>query len=90
MIFSIEICIYIFFLLQGPPSPGPNYSSSASQVARNGAGGSAVGYPSPQAQSAFSAYLNYMAPSTASYANQMTRVRGPAQMPSKLHFLPIH
>jgi hypothetical protein len=70
----------IFF--KGPPSPGSTYSSSSSQVARNGAAGSAVGYPS-QAQSAFSAYLNYMAPSTAPYANQMTRVRGPAQMPSR-------
>jgi len=71
----------IFF--KGPPSPGSTYSSSSSQVARNGAAGSAVGYASPQAQSAFSAYLNYMAPSTGPYANQMTRVRGPAQMPSR-------
>jgi len=70
----------VFFL--GPPSPGSTYSSSSSQVARNGAPGSAVGYPSPQAQSAFSAYLNYMSPSSGPYTNQMTRVRGPSQMSS--------
>jgi len=74
-----------------PPSPGSTYSSSSSQVARNGAQGSTVGYPSPQTQSAFSAYLNYMSPSSASYANQMTRVRGPSQMSNyinPLSFLP--
>lgn len=74
---------YKNFVLLGPPSPGSSYSSSSSQVPRNGAPGSAVGYPSPPAQSAFSAYLNYMPPSSASYGNPMTRVRGPSQMPSK-------
>lgn len=72
--------------LSGPPSPGANYSSSSSQVSRNGGSASAVGYPSPQTQSAFSPYMNYLPPSSASYANQMTRVRGPSQMPSKSFF----
>ncbi len=72
---------FILFFL-GPPSPGSTYSSSSSQVNRNTAPGSAVVYPSPQNQSAFSAYLNYMPPSSASYANPMTRVRGPSQMSS--------
>jgi hypothetical protein len=82
------ICVFFFvwhqynFIFIGPPSPGSTYSSSSSQVSRNGAPGSAVSYSSPQNQSAFSAYLNYMTPSSASYANQMTRVRGPSQMPS--------
>ncbi|CAF4694534.1 unnamed protein product, partial [Rotaria magnacalcarata] len=65
-----------------PTSPGSRYPPASSQVTRNGAPGPAVGYSSPQNQSAFSAYLNYMAPSaaaaaaSASYANQMPRVRG--------------
>ncbi|CAF5113182.1 unnamed protein product, partial [Rotaria socialis] len=66
-----------------PTSPGSRYPPASSQVTRNGAPGSAVGYQSPQTQSAFSAYLNYMTPSaaaSASYANQMPRVRGPSQM----------
>ncbi|CAF4959838.1 unnamed protein product, partial [Rotaria sp. Silwood1] len=82
-----------------PTSPGSRYPPSSSQVVRNGAAGSAVGYASPQTQSAFSAYLNYMTPSSAaaaaaasaSYANQMPRVRGPSQMPNYLNplsFLP--
>ena len=64
------------------------YSQPSSQVSRNATAGSAVGY-SPQTQSAFSAYLSYISPSavaaaaaSASYANQMPRIRGPAQMPS--------
>lgn len=73
----------IHSLLSGAPSPGANYSSSSSQVSRNGGSASAVGYPPSQNQSAFSPYMNYMPPSGASYANQMTRVRGPSQMSSK-------
>lgn len=72
----------IFQLFLGPPSPGSNYPSNSPQVSRNGAPGSAVGYQSSQQPSAFSAYMNYM-PSSASYANQMARARGPSQMPSK-------
>jgi len=76
-----------------PQSPGSTYSSSSSQlVTRNGP----PAYPSPQNQSAFSAYLNYLPPSSAaanasaSYASQMPRVRGPSQMPNYLNplFLP--
>ncbi len=52
-------------------------------MTRNGAPGPAVGYPSPQTQSAFSAYLNYMSPSSGSYPNQMARIRGPSQMSSR-------
>lgn len=73
----------IHSIISGPPSPGSSYSSSSSQVSRNAGSASAVGYASPQTQSAFSPYMNYMPPSTASYANQMTRVRGPPQMSSK-------
>lgn len=72
-----------YSIISGAPSPGPTYSSSSSQVSRNAGSASAVGYPSPQNQSAFSPYMNYMPPSTASYANQMTRVRGSSQMSSK-------
>ncbi|CAM4775254.1 unnamed protein product [Rotaria magnacalcarata] len=80
-----------------PTSPGSRYPPASSQVTRNGAPGPAAGYSSPQNQSAFSAYLNYMAPSaaaaaaSASYANQMPRVRGPSQMSNYLNplsFLP--
>jgi hypothetical protein len=74
----------------GPPSPGSTYSSSSSQqVARNGA----PTYPSPQNQSAFSAYLSYLPPSSSTatgpsvpYASQMPRVRGPSQISSMINF----
>ncbi len=84
ILFFHKYPIHLFII--GPPSPGVPYQSSSSQVARNATSGSAVGYPSAQNQSAFSAYLNYMSPSSAaavaSYANQMPRVRGPSQMSS--------
>ncbi len=86
----LQISYIIFLFNLGPPSPGSTYSlSSSQQVARNGA----PPFPTPQNQSAFSAYVTYMQPSSAaaanasaSYANQMPRVRGPYLNP--LSFLP--
>ncbi|CAF4496200.1 unnamed protein product, partial [Rotaria socialis] len=77
-----------------PLSPGSAYSSSATQAAaRNGA----PSFPSPQNQSAFSAYLGYMTQSSAAqggsgqYPSQMPRGRPSPQMPNYLNplsFLP--
>ncbi|CAF0855822.1 unnamed protein product [Rotaria sordida] len=77
-----------------PLSPNSTYSSSSSQsVVRN----SAPNFPSPQSQSAFSAYLGYMTSSSAapgpsaSYPSPIPRVRPSSQMPNYLNplqFLP--